>query len=179
VRFDLVVLDLGLPGCSGLEVLRRARAARNDVPVLVLTARDTVAERILGLDSGADDYLVKPFDMAELYARLRTLLRRALGRASPELTSGRVRLDEARHHVTNDGEPLALSAREYAVLRVLLGNAGRVVTKRRLEEALYGWGGEIESNAVEVYVHRLRKKLGHEFIRTLRGVGYLVDRAAR
>ena len=174
--YDAVVLDLGLPRLSGMEVLARARAARNAVPVLILTARDTVPDRIAGLDAGADDYLVKPFDLGELQARLRALLRRAGNQAEPVLSHGELRLDPAARSVTREGRPVELSAREFAVLHALLLNAGRVLSKAQLEEKLYGWGEEIESNAVEVFVHHLRRKLAPELIRTVRGVGYMISK---
>jgi DNA-binding response OmpR family regulator len=176
--YDAVVLDLGLPRLSGMEVLARARAARNAVPVLILTARDTVPDRIAGLDAGADDYLVKPFDLGELQARLRALLRRAGNQAEPVLSHGELRLDPAARSVTREGRPVELSAREFAVLHALLLNAGRVLSKAQLEEKLYGWGEEIESNAVEVFVHHLRRKLSPGLIRTVRGVGYMIPKAA-
>ena len=176
--YDAVVLDLGLPRLSGMEVLARARAARNAVPVLILTARDTVPDRIAGLDAGADDYLVKPFDLGELQARLRALLRRAGNQAEPVLSHGELRLDPAARSVTREGRPVELSAREFAVLHALLLNAGRVLSKAQLEEKLYGWGEEIESNAVEVFVHHLRRKLAPDLIRTVRGVGYMSPTAA-
>ncbi|MBK9594555.1 MAG: response regulator transcription factor [Rhodocyclales bacterium] len=176
--YDAVVLDLGLPRLSGMEVLARARAARNPVPVLILTARDTVPDRIAGLDAGADDYLVKPFDLGELQARLRALIRRGQRQAEPLLAHGALRLDPAGRSVSWEGKPVELSAREYAVLHALLLNAGRVLSKTQLEEKLYGWGEEIESNAVEVFVHHLRRKLAPELIRTVRGVGYMIPREA-
>ena len=174
--YDAVVLDLGLPRLSGMEVLARARAVRNVVPVLILTARDTVPDRIAGLDDGADDYLVKPFDLGELQARLRALIRRGQRQAEPLLAHGVLRLDPAGRSVSWEGKPVELSAREYAVLHTLLLNAGRVLSKAQLEEKLYGWGEEIESNAVEVFVHHLRRKLAPELIRTVRGVGYLIPK---
>jgi two-component system OmpR family response regulator/two-component system response regulator QseB len=174
--YDAVVLDLGLPRLSGMEVLARARAARNAVPVLILTARDTVPDRIAGLDAGADDYLVKPFDLGELQARLRALIRRGKNQTAPQLAHGELRLDPAARSVSWAGRPVELSAREFAVLHALLANAGRVLSKAQLEEKLYGWGEEIESNAVEVFVHHLRRKLSPELIRTVRGVGYMIPR---
>jgi two-component system OmpR family response regulator/two-component system response regulator QseB len=172
--FDAVVLDLGLPKIDGLTVLRGLRASGNVVPVLILTAVDTVGDRVAGLDAGADDYLPKPFALAELQARLLALVRRSKGTAQPVLRHGRVTLDPAARAVTCDGRPVELSAREFATLAELLLNAGRVLSRAQLEEKLYGWGEEIESNAVEVYVHHLRKKLYPELIQTVRGVGYLV-----
>jgi two-component system response regulator QseB len=172
--YEVVLLDLGLPRTGGLEVLRRARARGDRVPVLILTAQDAVADRVAGLDAGADDYLVKPFDLDELAARVRALQRRSGGRADPVLQVGGLSLDPARHEVRLDGEPVALSAREFALLQALLEHPGRPVSRTRLEERLYGWGEEVVSNAVEVHVHALRRKLGADRIRTLRGVGYLV-----
>lgn len=172
--YDAVVLDIGLPELDGLSLLKARRAARDKTPVLLLTARDTVADRVAGLDAGGDDYLVKPFDLTELQARLRALLRRAKGEAQPALRHGRIILDPAARTVTRDGEPVALSNREFAVLHYLLANAGRVVTRAQIEDSLYGWGGEIDSNAVEVHIHNLRRKLDPDIIRTLRGVGYMI-----
>ena len=145
---------------------------------VLITARDTVPDRIAGLDAGADDYLVKPFDLGELQARLRALLRRAGNQAEPVLSHGELRLDPAARSVTREGRPVELSAREFAVLHALLLNAGRVLSKAQLEEKLYGWGEEIESNAVEVFVHHLRRKLAPDLIRTVRGVGYMIPKAA-
>jgi DNA-binding response OmpR family regulator len=174
--FDAVVLDLGLPKLDGSSVLRQLRAKGNQVPVLILTASDTVEARVAGLDAGADDYLAKPFALAELQARLRALVRRSKGTAQPVLSQGRVTLDPATRSVTLDGAPVELSARELATLHELLLNAGRVLSRAQLEQKLYGWGEEIESNAIEVYVHHLRRKLYPELIQTVRGVGYLVPR---
>ncbi len=173
--FDLVVLDLGLPRLSGVELLEGIRRAGNAVPVLILTARDTLADRIGGLDAGADDYLVKPFDLGELCARVRALLRRAHGRAEPLLRHGPLVLDPAAHTLTLEGEPVELPRREFIVLQMLLENAGNVVPRSRIEESLYGWSPEVESNTLEVYVHHLRRKLGADLIRTVRGVGYTID----
>ncbi len=172
--YDLVLLDLGLPKKSGLEVLAGVRARKNAVPVLILTAQDAVGDRVAGLDAGADDYVVKPFDLDELAARIRALHRRSGGRAEPRLGVGGLALDPAAHEVTLEGEPVALSAREFALLQALLERPGRPLSRAQLEERLYGWGEEVESNAVEVHVHALRKKLGAHWIRTLRGVGYMV-----
>lgn len=170
--YDLCVLDLGLPKKGGLAVLTELRARGGNTPVLVLTARDTAADKIAGLDAGADDYLTKPFDLGELQARLRALTRRANGTSLPLLTHGDVSLDPASKRVTRGGEEVALSAREYAVLHDLLRHRNQLRTRSQLEESLYAWGGEVESNTVEVYIHHLRKKLGSGFIRTLRGLGY-------
>ena len=173
-RFDLVLLDLGLPQGSGLDVLRAARARGDTTPVIVLTARDGPGDRVAGLDAGADDYLVKPFDLDELGARIRAVLRRQAGRAQPLLAHGGVTLDPATRQVTRDGQPVLLSAREYAVLELLMQRPGAVLSRAQIEDRLYGWGEEIESNAVSVYVHQLRKKLGADFIRSMRGVGYFL-----
>jgi two-component system OmpR family response regulator/two-component system response regulator QseB len=170
--YDLILLDLGLPGRHGLDLLRGYRSKGGKLPVLIITARDAPAARVTGLDAGADDYLVKPFDLDELHARVRALLRRQGGHGSPTFVSGAVSLDPARREVTLRGEPLHLSSREFAVLLALLHSAGDVVSKSRLEETLYGWNQEVESNTVEVYIHQLRKKLGGDFIRTVRGIGY-------
>ncbi|HET8530332.1 MAG TPA: response regulator transcription factor [Methylomirabilota bacterium] len=169
-----VVLDLGLPDLSGFEVLRRLRARGNKVPVLILTARDAVDDRVKGLDGGADDYVVKPVDLAELAARLRALIRRAAGEAAPALRRGELELDAAAHRVVFRGRPVELSAREFALLHELMRSGGRVLSREQLEERLYSWGHEIESNAVEVHVHHLRRKLAPGVIRTIRGVGYLI-----
>lgn len=174
--YDAVVLDLGLPRLSGMELLQRLRGRKDDVPVLILTARDQVDDRVRGLDAGADDYLVKPFDLAELAARLRALLRRRHGSAVPVLKVGAITLDPAAHRVEFAGREVAVSAREFALLQELMLHAGRVLSRAQLEERLYGWGEEVESNAIEVHVHHLRRKLAPEVIRTVRGVGYLMPR---
>ncbi len=176
--YDLAVLDINLPGRSGLQLLKGLRGSGSTLPVLLLTARDTVADRVAGLDSGADDYLVKPFDLDELLARLRALLRRHSGRATPELHHGDLLLDPAAHSVTLAGTPVEISPREFAVLQLLLENRGKVLSRSRLEEGLYSWQSEVESNAVEVYIHHLRKKLGQSLIRTIRGAGYIIDKAS-
>jgi len=172
--YDAAVLDIGLPRLSGLEVLRRLRQRKATLPVLLLTARDTVDDRIQGLDSGADDYLVKPFDMGELAARLRALIRRASGITAPSLRAGDVTLDPSAHVVTCRENTIDLSATEFALLHALLLNAGKVLSRAQLEEKLYAWGEEVESNAIEVHIHHLRRKLYPELIETIRGVGYLV-----
>lgn len=178
-EFDLLVLDLGLPRRDGMEVLRGLRKRGDMTPVLILTARDKVADRVAGLDAGADDYLSKPFDLDELLARVRALTRRHTGRAQPLLEHGELRLDPATHQVSLGGEPVELAPREYALLRLLLEHRGKVLSRTRLVEALYGWDGELESNAIEVHVHHLRRKLGNELIRTVRGIGYGIDRPAK
>jgi len=172
--YALVLLDLGLPKRNGLDVLRGARAAGNRVRVIILTARDAVGDRVAGLDAGADDYLVKPFSMDELSARMRALLRRDIIREDNELRSGDLALDPIARRVTKDGAPIEVSAREFALLAALLEHPGTALSKAQLEERLYGWGEEVESNAVEVHVHNLRKKLGAHAIRTIRGVGYVM-----
>ncbi|AKJ70213.1 transcriptional regulator [Pandoraea thiooxydans] len=172
--YDGVLLDLGLPKRDGIDVLRTLRAAGKTLPVLVVTARDAVKERVLGLDAGADDYLVKPFELDELAARMRALLRRHAGRSEPVIRHGALTLDPAAHAVSLDERPVPLSAREYALLEALLMRPGAVLSKSQLEEKLYGWGEEVSSNTVEVYIHGLRKKLGGDWIRTVRGVGYMV-----
>ena len=174
--YTLALLDLGLPGKSGLALLKELRARGGELPVLILTARDAVADRVLGLDTGADDYLVKPFDLDELAARIRALLRRRGGRAQPGIAHGGLMLNPATHDAEYLGKSLALSAREFALLEALLEMPGAVLSRAQLEERLYGWGEEVESNAIEVHVHNLRKKLGANFIRTVRGVGYLVPK---
>src|SRR5579862_589705 len=174
--FDLVLLDLGLPKREGLQVLREARARGDATPLIIITARDEVHSRVAGLDAGADDYVVKPFDLEELAARMRSVLRRRAGRGDPVIEHRGIRLNPVTHEVTRDGEAVTLSAREYAVLEALLQRPGAVLSRAQLEDRLYGWGGEIESNAIEVYVHALRRKLGTDSIRTLRGVGYCVPK---
>ncbi len=174
--YALLILDLGLPKLSGIDVLKGVRQRGQDIPVLILTARDTVTDRVQGLDGGADDYLVKPFDMDELNARLRALLRRSGGRSNPVIEHGNIIMDPAAHVVTQAGCVVDISPREFAVLRMLLENRSKVMSRARLEEGLYSWGDEVESNAVEVYVHHLRRKLGAPLIRTIRGVGYTIDK---
>ncbi|MDO8793619.1 MAG: response regulator transcription factor [Vicinamibacterales bacterium] len=172
--FAAVVLDLGLPGRSGLDVLTTMRARGDRTPVLVLTARDAVGDRIGGLDAGADDYAVKPFDLGELAARLRALVRRGSGRATPTIELADLVLDPAGRTLTAGGTPVELSAREFALLHALMRNAGQVLSRAQLEEHLYEWGQEVESNTVEVFIHHLRRKIGADRIRTVRGVGYLM-----
>jgi two-component system OmpR family response regulator/two-component system response regulator QseB len=177
--YAALVLDLGLPRRSGEELLARLRAKGARLPVLILTARDGVGDRVRGLDAGADDYLVKPADLQELAARLRALVRRARGEASPRLRAGAVELDPATREVTLKGTRVMLQPREFALLHELMLNAGRALSRQQLEERLYAWGEEIGSNAVEVHVHHLRRKLGPDVVRTVRGVGYLVARDER
>ncbi len=174
-----LVLDLGLPRRSGEELLARLRAKGARLPVLILTARDGVEDRIRGLDGGADDYLVKPANLQELAARLRALIRRARGEASPKLSAGDIELDPASREVSLRGVPVPLQPREFALLHELLLNAGRALSREQLEDRLYSWGEEVGSNTVEVHVHHLRRKLGPDAIRTVRGVGYLVARDVR
>ena len=178
-RFDLALLDIGLPLQDGLAVLRALRDRRDrghDTPVILLTARDALADRIAGLDAGADDYVVKPFELDELLARMRAVIRRRAGRAAPVIEHLGVRIDPAARTVSRDGAPIVLSAREYAVLEALLLRPGAVLSRAQIEDRLYGWGDAVESNAVSVYIHQLRRKLGADFIRNVRGVGYYVDK---
>jgi two-component system response regulator QseB len=175
-QYDLVLLDLGLPGKGGLEVLRGLRARGKATPVLVVTARDAVGDRVTGLDAGADDYLVKPFDLDELLARVRALLRRQTGQREGVLRHGPLVLDPARHETTLEGASVKLTVREFELLRTLLQRPGVPLSRARLETALYGWGEEVESNAIEVHVHALRRKLGATWIHTVRGVGYMVPK---
>jgi two-component system, OmpR family, response regulator QseB len=175
-QFDLVLLDLGLPERDGLEVLRELRARGDATPVIIVTARDDVQNRIQGLDAGADDYIIKPFDLDEVAARMRSVLRRAAGRGDPSIRHRGITLDPVAHTVERGGEPVVLSAHEFSVLEALMQRPGAVLSRAQLEDRLYGWSDGIESNAVEVYVHGLRRKLGNDAIRTLRGVGYFVPK---
>jgi two-component system OmpR family response regulator/two-component system response regulator QseB len=185
-RFDLVLLDLGLPAGGtgkaapgdGLTVLRGLRARRDDTPVIVLTARDGPGERVTGLDSGADDYIVKPFDLDELSARIRAVRRRHQGSAQPVLSHAGVTLDPATRQVKREGRPVQLSAREFALLEALMSRPGAMLTRAQLEDRLYGWGEAVESNTVPVYVHQLRRKLGAGFIHSVRGMGYSLGPSA-
>lgn len=176
--FDLVLLDLGLPRLDGLEVLRRLRRRRSTVPVILLTVRDAPEDRVAGLDTGADDYLAKPFNLSELEARVRALLRRANQGAGPDLVHGALRLDMAGRRLYRDGEPLELSAREFAIVELLLLREGRVVTKQQISEHLFGWEDAGSANALDAFVYRLRRKLEPSGvdIRTIRGMGYLIDK---
>jgi two-component system response regulator QseB len=173
--YVVMLLDLGLPKKSGLDVLGTLRHLGTALPVIILTARDAVADRVQGLDHGADDYLVKPFALAELSARMRAVLRRYQGRADPVLTYGALTLDPATHQVTWQGQPVALSGREFALLQALLDRPGAVLSCAQLEERLYGWKDDVASNTVEVHIHHLRRKLHPALIHTVRGVGYLVS----
>ncbi len=173
--YNLVLLDIGLPKQTGLEVLTKLRARKDKVPVLILTARDRVADRVAGLDLGADDYLVKPFALEEVEARIRVLLRRGnAGHAESTLRSGAISLNTTTKELEYEGKRLILSAREYALMFALLQSPGKVLSRAELEERLYGWNEEVSSNAVEVQIHNLRKKLGPELIRNIRGIGYMV-----
>jgi two-component system response regulator QseB len=170
--FDLLLLDLGLPGTDGLQLLKTLRGRGEALPVLIITARDAVSDRVAGLDAGGDDYLIKPFDLDELAARIRALLRRKSGRPAPVIEHLGVVLDPAAHRVTHSGAEVALSPREFALLQLLMERPGTILSRAQLEERLYGWGEEVESNAVEVHIHGLRRKLGAQFILNVRGVGY-------
>ncbi len=173
--YELAILDLGLPRKDGMAVLRSLRQGGNNIPVLVASARDAVADRIAGLEAGADDYVLKPFDLNELVARVRALLRRRAGNVSSELRVGRLKLDSDRKTVDLGGQPVTLSAKEFAILEALMQRPGVVLSREQLEESVYGWGQEIGSNAIEVHLHHLRKKLGADVIRNVRGVGYRVS----
>ncbi|MDB5824489.1 MAG: response regulator transcription factor [Herminiimonas sp.] len=175
---DLLLLDLGLPGKEGIEVLKTLRKKGNMIPVLILTARDALADRVGGLSAGADDYLIKPFDFEELAARIHAILRRKSGRTETLMRHGPVTLDPASRHVTLNGNPVNLSAREFALLEALLDRPGTVLSVPQLEEKIYGWNEEVGSNAVEVHIHALRKKLGTDLIRNVRGVGYVIHKVS-
>jgi two-component system OmpR family response regulator len=176
-HYDLILLDLGLPGQDGQDVLKALRNQGRQVPVLIITARDSLEDRLRGLDAGADDYIVKPFDMAELLARMRAVLRRGNGQASPLLGNGAVTLDPAtRQAAAAGGAPVQLSGREFSLLQALLIRPGAILSRAELEDRLYGWGEEVESNAVEFLIHALRRKLGHDVIRNVRGVGWMVSK---
>ena len=176
--YDLVLLDLGLPRRDGLAVLRRLRARKDRTPVLVATARDAIAQRVEGLDMGADDYIVKPYELDELLARIRALIRRAAGRAEPVYEHLGVSIDPVTREVLLDGQAVVLSAREWSILELLLARPGMVLSRRQLEEKLYSWKDDLSSNAVEVYIHGLRKKLGPRIIQNVRGVGYMIPQSA-
>lgn len=175
-QYALMLLDLGLPQKNGLAVLQGLRAGGNSIPVLITTARDAVADRVAGLDAGADDYLIKPYDLEELSARMRALLRRQSGRADSLIQVREVSLNPATHEVLLHDQPVNLSAREFTLLRAFLDRPGVVLSRAQLEEKLYGWDDSIDSNAVEVHIHALRKKLGSDFIKNVRGIGYLVPK---
>ncbi|MGZ8185412.1 MAG: response regulator [Methylobacter sp.] len=173
--YELIVLDLNLPDMDGMNILRALRARKDETPVLVLTAKDTIPDRVLGLDSGADDFVIKPFDLHEVCARLRALARRHEGRSAPNIEHKGIVLDPASHQVTLHNEKVDLSQKEFEILSFLMSNIGRVISRARLEESLYSWNSDIESNTVEVHIHYLRKKLDPTLIRTVRGVGYIID----
>jgi len=173
--YELIVLDLNLPDMDGLDILRTMRNRKDETPVMVLTAKDTISDRVLGLDSGADDFVIKPFELDEVCARLRALSRRKEGRSAPTIEHKGIVLDPASHQVTYNNEKVELSQKEFEILSFLMSNMGRVVSRTRLEESLYSWETDIESNTVEVHIHYLRKKLDPAIIRTVRGVGYIID----
>lgn len=173
--YELIVLDLNLPDMDGLDILRALRNRKDETPVMVLTAKDTISDRVLGLDSGADDFVIKPFELDEVCARLRALARRNEGRSAPTIEHKGIVLDPASHQVTLNNEKIELSQKEFEILSFLMSNMGRVVSRARLEESLYSWDSDIESNTVEVHIHYLRKKLDPSIIRTVRGVGYIID----
>ena len=175
-QYDCIILDIGMPKLTGLEVLDNLRISDNQTPVLILTARDAVSDRIAGLDKGADDYLTKPFDMDELAARLRALARRSKGRSQPTINHGDIVVYPDSHQVEKNGENLNLSRREYALFYKLIESAGKVFSQAELEDALYSWDGDIESNTIQVHIHNIRKKIDKKVIRTIRGVGYVVDK---
>jgi len=178
-RYDMVLLDLGLPGKDGFEVLASIRARNNPVPLLILTARDSLDDRLRGLDGGADDYLLKPFDMAELLARMRAVLRRKDGNALPLLSNGVVSLDPVSKLATTESQDgVALSSREFALLQALLIRPGAILSRSELEDRLYGWGNEVESNAIEFLIHSVRRKLGSHIIKNVRGMGWMVSKNA-
>lgn len=175
-NFDMIILDLGLPKMEGLELLKRIRERNINTPVVILTARETVEDRVKGLDAGADDYITKPFNLGELCARLRALQRRSKARAKSVITHGNIILDPASHRVTLDQQTVPISRREFALLQKLLENTGRVISREQLNQTLYGWGENIDSNALEVHIHNLRKRFGTDLIRTIRGVGYMIEK---
>lgn len=175
-QFDVMLLDLGLPGKSGMEVLRKLRRNQNSLPVIVVTARDAVDDRINGLDAGADDYVVKPFDVGELHARIRSALRRSQDCSEQELEIEGVRICPAAKQLWRNGEQVYLSAREYAIIEALTARPGTILSRAQLEHRMYGWADEIESNAIEVHIHAIRRKLGSRFIRNVRGVGYFIPK---
>jgi two-component system OmpR family response regulator/two-component system response regulator QseB len=173
--YELIVLDLNLPDMDGMSILKALRARKDETPVMVLTAKDTISDRVLGLDSGADDFVIKPFELDEVCARLRALARRSEGRSAPTIVYKGIILDPASHLVIYNDEKVELSQKEFEILSFLMGNIGKVVSRSRLEESLYSWDSDVESNTVEVHIHYLRKKLDPTLIRTVRGVGYIMD----
>ncbi|MBL6985652.1 MAG: response regulator [Methylobacter sp.] len=173
--YELIVLDLNLPDMEGLDILKALRTRKDETPVMVLTAKDTVPDRVLGLDSGADDFVIKPFELDEVCARLRALARRNEGRSVPNIEYKGIILDPASHQVTWNNEKIDLSQKEFEILSFLMSNIGKVISRARLEESLYSWDSDVESNTVEVHIHHLRKKLEPSIIRTVRGVGYIID----
>ncbi|WP_432743448.1 response regulator [Methylobacter sp. G7] len=173
--YELIVLDLNLPDMEGMDILKALRARKDETPVMVLTAKDTVPDRVLGLDSGADDFVIKPFELDEVCARLRALARRNEGRSVPNIEYKGIVLDPASHQVTWNDEKIDLSQKEFEILSFLMANIGKVISRARLEESLYSWDSDVESNTVEVHIHHLRKKLDPSIIRTVRGVGYIID----
>jgi DNA-binding response OmpR family regulator len=177
-HFDLVLLDLGLPGKDGIAVLRSLRSKKKAVPVIIITARDSVEDRINGLDAGADDYVIKPFDLEELAARIRSALRRGVGHGDPQIEILGVRLKPVTREIVLHGEPIILSAREYAIVEALMLRPGAILSRAQLQDRMYGWGEDVESNTVEVYIHSIRRKLGGDFIQNVRGVGYFVPKPA-
>jgi len=175
-QFDAIILDLGLPRVSGLDILKNMRQENVATPVMILTARDGIDERVKGLDLGADDYLTKPFDLSEISARLRAITRRSMGRATPMIKHNNITLDPASREVTLKDKPIKISRREFALLHTLLTHAGKVISRNHIIESLYGWEEDIDSNALEVHIHHLRKKFGNHFIRTIRGIGYMIHK---
>jgi len=173
--YELIVLDLNLPDMDGMAILKALRSRKDETPVMVLTAKDTIPDRVLGLDSGADDFVIKPFELDEVCARLRALARRSEGRGAPTIAYKGIVLDPASHQVTFHDEKVDLSQKEFEILSFLMSNIGKVVSRSRLEESLYSWDSDVESNTVEVHIHYLRKKLDPALIRTVRGVGYIID----
>ncbi len=173
--YELIVLDLNLPDMEGLDILKALRARKDETPVMVLTAKDTVPDRVMGLDSGADDFVIKPFELDEVCARLRALARRNEGRSVPNIEYKGIVLDPASRQVSWNDEKVDLSQKEFEILSFLMGNIGRVISRARLEESMYSWDSDVESNTVEVHIHHLRKKLDPSIIRTVRGVGYIID----
>ena len=178
-KFDLIVLDLGLPKVSGIAVLKFLRSKNMNTPVLILTACDAIEDRIVGLDAGADDYMTKPFDLDELCARIRALLRRAHGRVDSILTYGDISIDPASHIIFYKDELRNISRREFVLLQKFIENQGKVITRNQLTQTLYGWGDEVDSNALEVHIHNIRKKFGADLIRTVRGVGYMMEKESK